>query len=79
MKAFEIINRGNKLLEEIKTWMANEGLDAEEATTETAQTLEDLGAIVATLLDGGLISEEVIIDAITEGVNKMMAEEYDRW
>lgn len=78
---FEITNRGNKLLDTAQTWVANEGLDPEDALSETAMTIDDLGAIVTALVSDGYLDEETIFQAAVKGLVNLMDEEYgvNRW
>lgn len=78
---FEITNRGNKLLDTAQTLVANEGLDPEDALSETAMTLDDLDAIVTALVSDGYLDEETIFQAAVKGLVNLMDEEYgvNRW
>lgn len=72
---FEITNRGNKLLDQILTWIGNEGLEPEEAVTEEAQTYGDLGALAAALMASGSGNEEIIFTAMIEALENVAREE----
>lgn len=78
MKKFEIINRGNHLLDEAATWVASEGYDPEDAVSETALHIDDLGAMVAALISGGYLKEEDIYQEIVKGLENLLTEEYGR-
>lgn len=68
--ANKIEREGFRIAEEACCWIDNEGLEADDALTEAAQTYGDLGAVFTALLSGGYISEEAASETILAGLEE---------
>lgn len=69
IEMFDKVERlGWQEIETIDAWVANEGLTTEDAISETAPYLGDLGAIFTALLTGGYIDEQEVFDLIEKGL-----------